>query len=196
MINVPLKNKSLLTGATFLTALFLLAIFVARPLIKQIQTASAQLISQREAVEAFFQNWQALEKSNETAAKISQDIKDNYSLLKKEEAVKFIMTLEKIAQATKNGHEITASEPPADAGQKQKTAKTEKLTEFINFQIALSGDFPALIKFLLYFENAPYFSQIKSLRINRATPASQSVNNEPIAAGPLKTTISIMTPVQ
>lgn len=195
MIKFSLKNKSLLICAVFLLILFLLGFFVARPAIEQIKNNSAQLVSQREAVETFFQNWQTLKKSGQEVEKIKQDMESQYPLLTRQEAVKFIMDLEKIAQATKNSHEITVTSESQTAGQ-GKAAKNQNLTDFINFQITLAGNFSGLMKFLLYFENTPYFSQIKSLNITRATTGSQTANSAPINAGDIKTTINIATPVQ
>jgi len=77
------------------------------------------------------------------------------------EALKFIMMIETIAQSTGNKQEVSVVKASND--------KTSPKDTNINLQITLKGSFPNLVKFLLYLENAPYFSEIKSLQLQGMT---------------------------
>lgn len=156
--NLNPKQKIYLTALIWLAVLGALIAWVLIPLISQIQDDGAELAQKKQDMELFYQDWEALAKSQKDYQTMANELNALPAILPPSEILKFIVLVEKFSQITANQQTVTI----ADASQPDKTRK-----DAVDLQINLRGDFPDLIKFLIYLENAPYYSQLKSLQAQR-----------------------------
>jgi hypothetical protein len=155
------QYKIYLTGILFLAIFTLLVFLVIVPLIFRIKSGGSELSENKQQSEIFYQNQQNLVAAKKDYEKISDSLSQFPMLLSRQDAIKFIETAEDIARTTNNRETITALENSPTATQNQT-----------RFQISLWGNFPNLLKFLIYLENAPYYNDIQSLQITALGTAS------------------------
>ncbi len=171
-LNLSLKQKVYLTALLWLAALILIIVFIASPLVYQIKRDGLELVQKKQEMESFYSDWQAVAQSQKDYQTRQNELNAWPAFLAPSEALKFIVLMEKFAQATNNSQTVTVSDPKqVDAS---TPSKTPSATEF---QVSLRGNFPNLIKFLVYLENAPYYNKVQSLRVQRlTTKESENVN--------------------
>lgn len=162
-MNLPVLTtiqKISLTTTSFFVVLGLIIFLVTSPLIKQIKNDGFELSEKKQNIELLYQDWRVLETSRQEYIKIENELNSLPTILPTGEALKFIMLIESIAQNTNNRQVVSAIDGTGD----KKVAGQP-----LNFQIALRGNFPNLIKFLAYLENAPYYNEIDSVQIKGLT---------------------------
>ena len=159
--SLTIQQKINLTIFGFLVIFFFIAFFFILPLVSQIKEDGVELAQKKQNIELLYQDWRVLENSRKEYQKIENELNALPAILPNGEALKFIMMIETIAQSTGNKQEVSVVKASND--------KTSPKDTNINLQITLKGSFPNLVKFLLYLENAPYFSEIKSLQLQGMT---------------------------
>ncbi len=166
------NKKIYLFGGAFALAIILTISLVIFPIFTKIKNGSLQLSQKKEATDALLKNWQSLESTKKDYTTMSQEINQLPILLAPNEAIKFILTVEDFARATQNLEDISVASQLDDATTNQQPEKT------LDFQISLTGNFPNLMKFLIYLENAPYYNNIKSLQISRLIEQNSVSSND------------------
>ena len=169
------KQRIYLAAAGWLLVLSLCVIFVILPLISQIKNDGQELAQKKQGMELFYADWQVLEKAQKDYRAMQSELDALPAFLPSGEALKFIMMLESFAQATDNNYAVSVVNAP------------EKKAQTTNLQVSLRGNFPNLMKFLAYLENAPYYNNINSLRSQRLSDK----NLEGAAIGDINTTLTI-----
>ena len=161
--NLNPRQKIYLTAALWLAVLTLIIATVIAPMIAQIRNDGLELALKKQEMAAFSADWQLLEKDRRDYQAMQNEINALPAFLPENDALKFIMLIEKVAQATGNSQEVSVDNADeANAGTtSQKTAT--------DFQINLRGNWPNLIKFMIYLENAPYYNDMVSLQTQRLT---------------------------
>lgn len=152
------KRKIYLT-LTIITGLFLVMIFgVIYPLISKIKSTSFDLIQKKEILEDLEKNQQKISRLEKEYQLIKPElIKIEQNLLQQpEKTLDFIVALEGIAQKSNNQYEIKPIEQP-----KKESSSS------LDFQVSLWGNFPNLIRFLVYLENMPYLIEVTKIQIQR-----------------------------
>jgi len=149
-------QKISFTAISFFVVLGLIIFFITTPLIRQIKNDGLELSAKKQNIELLYQDWRILENSRQEYIKIENELNSLPAILPSGEALKFIMLIESIAQNTNNQQEVSVISNPGE----KKDARQP-----LNFQIVLRGNFPSLIKFLAYLENAPYYNEINSVQI-------------------------------
>ncbi len=149
-------QKISFTAISFFVVLGLIIFFITTPLIRQIKNDGFELSAKKQNIELLYQDWRILENSRQEYIKIENELNSLPAILPSGEALKFIMLIESIAQNTNNQQEVSVISNPGE----KKDARQP-----LNFQIVLRGNFPSLIKFLAYLENAPYYNEINSVQI-------------------------------
>jgi len=149
-------QKISFTAISFFVVLGLIIFFITTPLIRQIKNDGLELSTKKQNIELLYQDWRILENSRQEYIKIENELNSLPAILPSGEALKFIMLIESIAQNTNNQQEVSVISNPGE----KKDARQP-----LNFQIVLRGNFPSLIKFLAYLENAPYYNEINSVQI-------------------------------
>src|SRR3989338_11045656 len=160
--NLTPKQKIYFNAGIFLAVLALIIILIIMPMISQIKNDGAELAQKKKTLEDFYKNYQALEAAQKNYQTAQNEIYALPAFLPDNDALNFIMLMEKIAQATGNSQSVSAENNNQIANPDAPTAKKS-----LNFQVSLNGNFPNLIKFLTYLENAPYYNDIKSIQIQR-----------------------------
>lgn len=152
-------QKISLVAVGFFVVLGLIIFLVTSPLIRQIKNDGLELSEKKQNIELLYQDWRILEASRKEYVKIENELNSLPTILPAGEALKFIMLIESIAQGTNNRQEVSAIN---GSGEK-------KTNQPLDFQITLRGNFPNLVKFLAYLENAPYYNEIDSVQIKGLT---------------------------
>lgn len=158
-MSISPKQNLYLISAGFLTTIILIFATVVFPLIDKIKTGSAALAEQKIAADDFYQNWKKLESSKKALQQAQDELAQQTTFLAKDDALKFIMATENIAETTGNRQEISITNAPV---KEKNAAKNEPV---LKLQISLYGGFSNLLKFLIHMENAPYFNEATSLQI-------------------------------
>jgi len=166
-----IKQKTYLISALFMVLIIILALGVIKPLMLEIEKASATAEESREKLLLLEKTDQDYLKQVESDYK---EINDNLGLIKSglidsEEAVDFFMALEEIASSVSDKIEI-------------------KATEFPVITVNLMGSFPNLMRFLGWLESGKYFLDIDSIQVRRI---SEGETIEGLSAGDVKSTIKI-----
>lgn len=167
-MNFSPKQKLYSVSGGFLIAIILILVAVVFPLLEKIKASNAALEEQKMASENFYQNQKNMAAAKKIAEQIQGELNSLGAFLPKNEALKFIVATEKISQETGNRQSISIAKEPTDKTDKKETA--------LKLQISLSGNFPNLLNFLVRMESAPYFNNLNSLQINRASTKEDSSN--------------------
>ncbi|MDD2753242.1 MAG: hypothetical protein PHT44_01400 [Candidatus Portnoybacteria bacterium] len=170
-VNLSPKQRIYLTAAFWLAVLALAVFTLVAPLISQIKNDGLELAQKKQEMEIFSGAWQALGEVKNEYKNMQNELYALPALLDGSEALKFIVLMEKFAQATDNRQEVSVVAPAAG----EKTPAAKKTTDF---QVNLSGNFPNLIKFLIYLENAPYYNNLVSLQTQRLPEKDGAGNGE------------------
>lgn len=183
---LTIVQKISLVATSFFVVLGLIIFFVIIPLIRQIKNDGVELSQKKQTIELLYQDWRILEESRQEYIKIENELNSLPAVLPPQEALKFIMLVENIAQSTDNRQEVSVvNGAEVEGGESQ----------LLDFQINLRGSFPNLIKFLAYLENAPYYNEINSVQIKGFTAKDiQSMKEGEgagLAAGDITTTLKI-----
>ncbi|MFH1385807.1 MAG: hypothetical protein ABIG65_02035 [Patescibacteria group bacterium] len=166
MTTLSPKQKLYLTVGGFLIVFVLIFAIIIIPLIEKIRLSNAAIEEQKMAAEDFYQSWKNMASLKRNYEQIRDEIANQPTFLPKNEALKFIMATEKMAQETGNRQNISAT----------KDSSTTVEATALKLQISLYGSFPNLLKFLVKMENAPYFNRFDSLQINRITAEKDSLD--------------------
>ena len=158
--NLAPRQKILLTASLWLAALLATTWLILAPLVSQIKNDGRELAQKKQEMESFYADWQLLEKSQKDYQAKQDELYGLPAILPPSDTLKFIILIEKLAQATNNQQTVAVNETAAANRQEKKSA---------NFQISLRGQFPDLIKFLVYLESAPYYNKINNLNARRLT---------------------------
>jgi|GEM_PF-1424828 len=156
LTDLTIQQKISLVVTGFLAVLGLIVFLVTTPLIRQIKNDGFELSEKKQNIELLYQDWRVLEESRQEYLKIENELNSLPTILPPGEALKFIMIIESIAQSTNNRQEVSVI---ANASAKKENNQP------LDFQINLRGNFPNLVKFLAYLENAPYYNEINSVQI-------------------------------
>ncbi|KKR04141.1 MAG: hypothetical protein UT31_C0002G0010 [Parcubacteria group bacterium GW2011_GWF2_39_13b] len=153
---MEIKRKIyILSGAVAIV--FLIAIFWAVPfLIRQISRASSDLLglgNDLAKIQEEQKNFGRFEKEYRAIKPEAEKISDVF--IEKGKAIDFIIALEKIAQQSGNQVQIQVMETK------------QELTENIDFQVSLWGEFSNLVKFIAYLDNLSYLNQVDVIQIER-----------------------------
>ena len=159
------KQKIYSSAGIFLVILTLIIIFIIAPLISQIKNDGLELSQKKQDSDNFSKNYQTLESAQKNYQAAQNEIYALPAWLPPGDALKFIMLIEKIAQATGNSQSVSAS-----------TDNQAATTPTLDFQVNLNGDFPSLIKFLTYLENAPYYNNVNSIQAQRLSTKEKAGN--------------------
>lgn len=160
LADLTITQKISLVAISFFVVLGLIIFLVTAPLIKQIKNDGVELSEKKQTIELLYQDWRVLEASRKEYVKIENELNSLPAILPSGEALKFIMLIESIAQNTNNRQEVSVVN---NTGTKKEGAQS------LDFQITLRGNFPNLVKFLAYLENAPYYNEIDSVQIKGLT---------------------------
>jgi len=163
------RSKTYYLSGAFILVIALIVNLGVLPLLNQIDSQSRQLAHQKQLTDSFFKDWQDSANTEKDFQEIQDRIKNTNAILPADQAINFILMAESFARQTDNVQTITDNSAAA--------AKSPTL----NFQIALQGDFPNLIKFLIHLENAPYYNNVKSLQVGRTAKTSGLVVENAIA---------------
>lgn len=172
------KQKIYLTVFAWLAALVLLIVLIAVPLVSQIKSDGSELAQNKQDMESFYKEWQALESAQKDYQALQGEINALPAFLPTSEALKFIVLIEKFAQATDNAQTVSVVD--------KKAAAAKKTTDL---QISLRGNFPNLVKFLVYLENAPYYNDVKALGAQRLSEKEGTEKN--INTGDINTILTV-----
>lgn len=170
------KQRIYLTAAGWLVALGLLAYFIILPLLAQIKKDGLELAQKKQDMELFYQEQQNLEKAQKDYLAMQSEIGFLPAIMPAGDALKFIFFIEQTAQRTSNQQAVSLSEDKAG------TAKNT-----VDFQISLRGNFPDLMRFLVYLENAPYYNEIKTLQAQRLS----SKDDIEVTTGDINTILTV-----
>ncbi|HRY52813.1 MAG TPA: hypothetical protein P5089_03105 [Candidatus Portnoybacteria bacterium] len=173
------KQKIYLTVFAWLAALVLLVVLIAVPLVSQIKSDGSELAQDKQDMESFYKEWQALESAQKDYQALQGEINALPAFLPTSEALKFIVLIEKFAQATDNTQTVSVIN-------KKDLSSAKKTTDF---QISLRGNFPNLVKFLVYLENAPYYNDVKALGAQRLSEKEGTEKN--INTGDINTILTV-----
>ncbi|OIP78072.1 MAG: hypothetical protein CO002_01800 [Candidatus Portnoybacteria bacterium CG_4_8_14_3_um_filter_44_10] len=152
------KRVYLILGGVIIVCL-LASFFVTYFFLMKIQAASRDLSEKKAEIASLQKKKQSFSDSEREYQEIQPELVNvNQSFLKKGDFLPFILTLEKIAQRSGNNYEnkLISESSKDEVAPGWTTA---------DFQITLKGDFPSLLKFLMYLENAPYAIEMSDLRI-------------------------------
>lgn len=128
----------------------------------KIQAASRDLSEKKAEIASLQKKEQSFSDSEGEYKEIQSGLADiDQTFLKKGDFLPFILTLEKIAQRSGNHYENKLiSESSKDEAEPGWTTA--------DFQITLKGNFPSLLKFLMYLENVPYAIKMSDLRVQES----------------------------
>ncbi len=180
--NLTTKQKIYLSLGVFSALLFLIIFLVVAPVVSQIRNDGLELVQKKQNMELFYSDWRLLDKSHKDYQAMRAEIGGLPALLPKEEPLKFIVLIENIAQATGLRQEVSVIPAPNDN-------KNAAVKNSLDFQIILRGRFPNLIKFLVYLENAPYYSNLKSLQIQRLS--AKDASGASVSSGEISATLKV-----
>lgn len=176
--NFDPKQKIYLTAFIWLAIFSLVIILIIVPLIAQIKNDGAELAQKKQDMEAFYKEWQSLEKAQKDYQAMQGEINSLPAFMPTSEALKFIVLIEKFAQATNNNQTVSVVDK-----------KDTKDKSAVDFQISLRGNFPNLVKFLVYLENASYYNNIKTLGIQRLS--AEEDKKAQFATGDISTILTV-----
>jgi type II secretory pathway component PulM len=165
MTTINPKQKIYLTAGCFLIVVVLIVVFGVLPLISKIKKEGKVLISKKQMMEFFYDDWRTLENAKKEYQKIQKEMDSLSALLPLNETIKFIMSLENIAQITNNQEEISVLNYGSQSVAESQKKQPQK--DSLSFQVKLQGSFPNLIKFLTYLENNSYYNDVNSIQIQR-----------------------------
>ncbi|KKS26557.1 MAG: hypothetical protein UU87_C0001G0072 [Parcubacteria group bacterium GW2011_GWA2_42_11] len=170
-INLKNHHKTYLSAAVFSIGILVTVFFIVLPLISQINKSSKELVEDRLTTETFFANWRNLQTTQQEIEEIKNDLDKRQPLLARDSAVEFIKSLEEIANRTANAQKINVLK------------EGEQAEGSIDFQIALQGSFPNLMKFLINIENISYCGKIKTINITNAIePSANRVGDSTVVS--------------
>lgn len=178
-----LHQKIYFNLGLFILSALLLICLVILPLLNKIKNSSNELSKQNLIIDELYKKWLDLKVSQKNLEKIDLNQIEK-PLLNSEESLDFILALENIAKKAELEQEIrTFSLSSPTTEQKFKT---------IPFQIVLWGTFPNLMRFLVYFENMPFYAEITSIHINRLDARSLITEKMPnLKEGDIKAILNI-----
>lgn len=148
-INI-LISLVMLLGAIFIFIL---------PAINKLEAAKKTIEEQKISFEKIYIQGQNLRKTSENIKTVEPGLQDLQKIfVKKEEALNFITSLEKIAEKNNIKQKI---------GNLNYPTSTDKKSTFdiVPIQITLSGNFKSLIKYLSDLEKLDYYVSVKNLEI-------------------------------
>ncbi len=188
MNKLTVEQRIYVVSGALLLVIVLFVVLIIFPLIGQIRNDSLKIIEKRQAIDSFYQDWQNLKNSQKDYEEFQQGLAQFSALLPVSDAIKFITAIEDVARKTQNQETIAVLEK-APGKQTEKTPAQATL----DFQISLGGNFPNLVKFLIYLENAPYYNDLNSLQVSRVSRAEfgGTPGTLQLREGEVKTTINL-----
>lgn len=189
---MSIKRKILIISSSIILFLGFFVWLLVFPLIGKIKELSKNYSENQVQIVKLEKKKSLLEQLQKDYREKEQDIKSfENSLLKEEEIVGFISTLEEIAAESGSLLEIKSAEPHVP----QKNDPDQD--SFLSLRMLLAGDFNGFLSFLAYLEDSPYppyrLIEINRIDVNRvaAQSASKSKDLIDIREGDLKTNLEI-----
>lgn len=163
---MTMEKRTNISIIIFLSLIFLINLFVVFPLLKEINSSSQWLVSEKS-------RFLSLDEKIGELKRFDVLYKDRAEILGQVDAlfidsdvpIDFINFLERTGQQSSVGLDIA----PFSVGKSEKDS-----WPFLNFQVTVSGQFPAFLNFLEKIENSPYLIEIQGLTISQGVEAKQS----------------------
>lgn len=143
-------------------------VFIVLPCVKKMQAITQQVYFVRKDLEARYERGQSIRKTADDLKKIEPVVSQlSLTYIKKEEELKFITLLEVLAQ--QNNLEQTIN------NLNFKEAGKAKITA-VPLEIALSGDFANILKYISALEQIDYYVNIDNIILRPATEEAAQAN--------------------
>ncbi len=184
-----LKRKEIIIGVGFVAANLLILFFGVWFITSKIVVSNQELKEQKAALAAIYQGWQQMGHEQKELQGIEPQLKGlDDALLRTDEPVEFISTLENLAQKTDNLFQISLI-----SGALKEKSENQIQQKSVSFQVSLAGSFANFMHFLRYLENMKYYTSVESIQIGQAGGAglSQKLEWKEIPAGSVLSTINI-----
>lgn len=184
-----LERKEIIIGVGFVVVNLLILFFGAWFVTSKIVASNQELKEQKAALAAIYQGWQQMGREQKELQGIEPQLKGlDDALLRTDEPVEFISTLENLAQKTDNLFQISLI-----SGASQGQSENQIQQKSVSFQVSLAGSFANFMHFLRYLENMKYYTDIETIQIGRAGGAGLSQKSEwkEIPEGSVLSTINI-----
>lgn len=181
---MTLKNKINLLLATFLLLGVFLLMFLIRPVYKDIQEGSRELISKKQELVSLENKIKNIEEFRKNYREIKENLEKAKTLFIKPAApVDFISFLEESSQDTQIAIDISPSSARKEKGD---------IWPSMAFQIRSVCSFPRCFRFLEKLELSPYLIKIRNLNITRLTEQElRSKGFEEFSLGATKINLSL-----
>lgn len=156
---MTIKDKTKLFLITLIILSICLVVFIISPFLKEIQSNSAEIISQKESLISLEERRESLEIFKNQYQEISSGFERMETLFVDAEVpIDFIHFLEKTTSDAKIDLQISSAiaSQPADT-----------LWPSLGFQITTVSSYPNLLRFLEKLENSQYLVEIKNISINK-----------------------------
>jgi len=152
-----LQNRFLVSTVTFLALLLSIIILIIIPSFQEIKVINQQVLEERVRLEKLYVRGQLQKKVRDNYNSIKNDIGflDEF-LLKENQELQYITTLEHYANENNVSLEITIGEPQR---------KPQQRFSILPFTLQLSGNWPAIVKWLSDIETLPYYTNIKEITV-------------------------------
>lgn len=171
-MTIGVRNKMIIHSAVYIAALVALALFVIVPAVSKSRMMSQEIHKQEIYLEKLYQRGQLLKKVKRQLAEVRPLIEQlSQGFVNPDQSVKFISSLEKIAQDNELVQKI-------EVGTEEKIRADNY--EVLPVRLILKGNFVDLVKYLRQLEQMEYYFNINSLSVvhpamkSRASAASLS----------------------
>lgn len=159
------KKQIILKSIIYLIVCILFFAFISLPQIQRICLLSAQISEKKTRLSSLIQKKENLKdlKSKEDKINVTLISLSDF-LIKKEEALNFVIKLEEIAAKTGISQTLNI-ENEEKIKEKAKEENAYESLSSLNAQLFIEGEFKNIIAFILFLENLKNYTDINSLNI-------------------------------
>ncbi|NCO79963.1 hypothetical protein CO116_01805 [Candidatus Falkowbacteria bacterium CG_4_9_14_3_um_filter_38_19] len=184
ILKIDLRKKIIASVLIFLAVILSLIFFIVIPTVKEIKRMGHEIEAQRIDLETKFLKGQNLKQLTKNLNEIEPNlIKLDQVFINQNKELKFITTLEQIANANKVGQKINLGDSQPLENQIYKKVPVQLFTQ---------GNFINQLNYLLELESLNYYLNIKSLELSPAGVIAAEADKEALPVN-LKMLISADT---
>lgn len=153
-----LKNRFLISTITFVLLLVAIIVLITLPALREIRLINQQVYEERVRLERLYVRGQLQKRVRENYAKIENDVGFlDTMLLKENQELQYITSLESLANAAGVELDITIGEPKRAPEQAYST---------LPFTFALAGNWGAILRWVEEVEALPYYTTIREVSVS------------------------------
>jgi hypothetical protein len=166
-------TKLIIISATGIIVCVLLAFLLIKPTINKVNSLNVELFGKKTEVKTLEQQILAFRSAQSDLSKVTQRDRVLNAIVESEDLVSAVKDIETAAKNTNSAHTLAIQDNEDPRLVTPPVIKGKKGVKEVPYTLTLKNDYEQIVKFMMYLEHLPHFTEISSFGAVAETSQSQ-----------------------